>query len=218
MDLSKYPEYNYLESIRIMFENTLNHQEILEALVNVGYTEKIITEGKSIYLNAKEVFDENKKKIDETREGRIAYNEAYALLEKHFKRNRKKTKIIFRNEDAIQQKLMISGRSPRSYPTLIEASEKFYNALSTDANLQARIVSLAITPHTIAEGKTLLAELQKRREYYKKGIGESQNATKQKDKALKEIGYWIRDFKQVLEIALEDKPQLLEVLGYYVSS
>ena len=53
---------------------------------------------------------------------------------------------------------------------------------------------------------------------YKTEIGESQNATKQKDKSLKELEYWVCDFKQVNKIALEDQPQLLEVLGYYVTS
>ncbi|NQX82295.1 MAG: hypothetical protein HRT66_09925 [Flavobacteriaceae bacterium] len=218
MSLSKSTEYNYLESTRIMFENTLNHQGILEALANVGYTEEVITEGKNIYLSTKEVFDLNKKEDDETREGRIAYEKAYTLLEKHFKNNRKKAKIIFREDSAIQQKLMISGSSPKSYPTLVEACEKFYGVLSIDTELQAMVTRLAITTNNIEEGKTLLTDLQKRREYYKKEIGESQNATKQKDKSLKELEYWVRDFKQVNEIALEDQPQLLEVLGYYVPS
>jgi len=49
-------------------------------------------------------------------------------------------------------------------------------------------------------------------------LGESQDATQTKDKALAAISIWMRDFYDVAKIALDDSPQLLEVLGLSVKN
>jgi hypothetical protein len=49
-------------------------------------------------------------------------------------------------------------------------------------------------------------------------IGESQEATRGKDKALAELEEWMSDFYAVARIAMEDQPQLLESLGLLVRS
>ncbi|NEP46299.1 MAG: hypothetical protein F6K35_46720, partial [Okeania sp. SIO2H7] len=48
--------------------------------------------------------------------------------------------------------------------------------------------------------------------------GEAQQATKTRDEALDALDDWLGDFLAIAEVALADKPQLLEALGVLVRS
>ena len=64
----------------------------------------------------------------------------------------------------------------------------------------------------------LIATLEAARSKYLREKGESQDATKLKDKAFGEIDEWMSEFYAVAKIALEENPQLLESLGKFVRS
>ncbi|MEM0941615.1 MAG: hypothetical protein AAF600_19240 [Bacteroidota bacterium] len=44
-------------------------------------------------------------------------------------------------------------------------------------------------------------------------MGEAQQFTVTRDEALDHLDEWMAEFKELAKIALEDQPQLLEVLG-----
>ncbi len=44
-------------------------------------------------------------------------------------------------------------------------------------------------------------------------VGESQDATKQKDAVFAKIDKWMQQFYAIVDIALEDHPQLMEALS-----
>jgi hypothetical protein len=48
--------------------------------------------------------------------------------------------------------------------------------------------------------------------------GEAQHSTKARDMKLDELEAWVSRYKQVAKLALEDKSQLLEQLGWVVPS
>ncbi len=213
-----YSEYKYLEWVRTMLANATSQPEISAALAIVGYDAAVITAGKQVYQTAKQVFDNNKTEDDETRDARKIYKTKIEELTNIFKPHRAKAKVIFRNDQNTQEKLMISGSFPNSYPTLIQRTEKFYNTLNTDKQLQAKVASLKITPKEIKNGLQAISELQSARNIYQTEIGESQEATKAKDQAIIDLENWIKDFKDIAQIALEDQPQLQEALGILVRS
>lgn len=218
MKQNKLTEYEFLEWTRVLLENAVTQNEIVEALTSVGYTSEIMSEGKQKYQNAFNVFENNKVEDDQTREARKIYNEKLIELETYFKPLRTKAKVIFRNDSQVQTQLMIVGSLPNSYPTLIERTEKFFNTLNTDSELLAKLSRLAVNEEQIATGLRLISELKQERAKYQIEIGESQESTKRKDQALKELENWIIDFKEIAGLALEYKPQLLESLGIFVRS
>ena len=80
------------------------------------------------------------------------------------------------------------------------------------------MVRLKITPEDISGTITLINNLEEARATYLREKGESQDATKAKDKAFAEIDDWISEFYAVAKIALEDNLQLLESIGKFVRS
>lgn len=218
MKQNKLTEYEYLEWSRILINNATSQTEVSKALALVGYTPEVIALGQGIYENSFKVFENNKTEDDETREARKQYNTKMTELEDFYKPLRTKSKVVFRKDSETQQKLMINGSFPNSYPTLIERTEKFFTTLISDTELLTKLSRLAVTEENITQGLGLIAELKLLRSKYQIERGESQEATKAKDKALKELEEWIIDFKEVAALALEDKPQLQESLGIFIKS
>lgn len=218
MKQNKLTEYEYLEWARVLLENAIAQTEVAESLSNVGYTSEIIAEGTQKYQNAYHEFQYNRVEDDQTRQTRTFYNEKLHELEIYFKPLRTKAKVIFRNDSQVQIELMIVGSFPNSYPTLIERTEKFFNTLNANPELLAKLSRLAVTQEQILTGLDLIAQLKQVRAQYQIEIGESQESTKSKDQALKELEDWIIDFKEVAGLALEHKPQLQESLGIFIRS
>ena len=77
---------------------------------------------------------------------------------------------------------------------------------------------LKVTVEELNGTLQLITNLEAARAAYLREKGESQDATKQKDKAFGEMDDWMSAFYAVAKIALEDSPQLLESLGKFVRS
>ena len=100
---------------------------------------------------------------------------------------------------------------PAAYVKKIGTIQKFYTEI--DPGILQKLAVLKITDRDITQGRSQLQNVEKARAAYLREIGESQDATKQKDAAFAKMDDWMRDFYAVANIALEDQPQLMEALG-----
>ncbi|MBI9038875.1 MAG: hypothetical protein JEY97_12135, partial [Bacteroidales bacterium] len=74
---------------------------------------------------------------------------------------------------------------------------------------------LKITLEVLSQANSQLSEVEQAQADYIRESGETQQATEAKDDAFETLDEWMYDFKLVARIALADKPQLLEVLGFF---
>jgi hypothetical protein len=132
--------------------------------------------------------------------------------------HRKKSKVIFRNDPIIADKLAISGSLPRTYIKWLEGVKKFYSVSIVDTAIQSKIARLKITPEDLNAANNMISDLEAARSLYMKEKGESQDSTKLKDAAFAKLDDWMSEFYAVAKIGLEDNPQLLESLGKIVKS
>jgi hypothetical protein len=212
----KNSEADTLELYRVALENAETQSEIATVMAELGYDSAKITEGKTLFTETRSAYDLNKTEDDETSAASAAFSDKKAELEKIFKMQRKKAKVIFRNDSLTADKLAISGEMPRTYIKWIEAARKFYSVATSDTDIQTKLARLAITADSLTAANTLITELETARAEYLKEVGESQDATKAKDAAFAKMDDWMSEFYAVARIGLEDKPQLLEALGKVV--
>ncbi len=211
-------EVETLELYRVALENTENQTEIATIMAEFGYDETLLTEGKNLLTKTREAFDFNKKEDDETTESYSNFTSTKENLVKTYALHRKKAKVIFRKEPTILSRLALTGSLPSAYIKWLETVKKFYAVASEDTTIQTKLVRLKITPEEINETIALISNLEEARATYLREKGESQDATKAKDKAFAEIDDWMSEFYAVAKIALEDTPQLLESIGKFVRS
>ena len=211
-------EAETLEQYRVALENTESQTEIATIMAEFGYDETLLTEGKTLLTKTREAFDVNKKEDDETTESYSNFTSLKENLAKTYSLHRKKAKVIFRKEPTILSRLALTGSLPSAYIKWLETVKKFYAVASEDTAIQTKLVRLKITLEEINGTTALITNLEEARATYLREKGESQDATKAKDKAFAEIDDWMSEFYAVAKIALEDNPQLLESIGKFVRS
>ncbi|MBI9037359.1 MAG: hypothetical protein JEY97_04430, partial [Bacteroidales bacterium] len=105
---------------------------------------------------------------------------------------------------------------PTKYINYIEIVRKFYSVLLADETLQQRLLYLKITLEVLSQANSQLSEVEQAQADYIRESGETQQATDAKDDSFEILDEWMYDFKLVARIAFTDKPQLLEILGFFV--
>ena len=211
-------EAEALEQYRVAFENVESQTEIATIMAEFGYDETVLTKGKTLLTKTRAAFDFNKKEDDETSEAYKNFATLKENLATTYILHRKKAKVIFRKESTTLNKLSLSGSLPTAYIKWLETVKKFYTVASADSEIQSKLVRLKITTEELNGTIELISNLELARAEYLREKGESQDATKLKDKAFGEIDDWMSEFYAVAKIALEDNPQLLESLGKFVRS
>jgi hypothetical protein len=211
-------EVAILEKWRVALENAKKQPKIAGFMEEFGYGTEMLDQGQALLIQTRNAFDQNKTEDDETSEAYSIFKRKKKVLFDGYKMHRKKARIIFKNDLLTQEKLGVLGTYPRVYIQRMETAKKFYTIVSSDAAILPRLLRLKITAEDIASCLTLVGEVEAARAKYLREVGESQDATKTKDKAISDMQDWMSEFYAVAGIALEDHPQLLEVLGKIVKS
>lgn len=199
-----------------IFEN-INKNDVLKTeLAEYGYDETEIAKGKALYDDASQKLDLNKTETAEEKLAYDAFAKKFGELKKTYASDRKKVKIIYKDDDRTLSALAVKGVASIRTVALLDDMDTLYKQLQTNETLRNPLKRLKITDQHIAAQLTLLEEVKKKYSDYLKEKGESQQATKDKDEALAKLEKWVREFYAITKIALEDKPQLLESVGKLV--
>ena len=205
-----------LERYRVALENVETQSEIATIMSEFGYDAAMIEEGKNLFTQTRQAYDENVKEDDETSQAYSDFMEKRGQLEDSYSLHRKKAKVIFRKDLETMKRLDLDGAMPRAYVSWLETVKKFYTEMLADTTLQEKIARLKVSVEDLNAANTLISELEAARSKYLIEKGESQDATNTKDDAFAELDDWMSEFYAVARIALEDNIQLLEALGVIV--
>ncbi len=207
-----------LERNGIALENVVKQSEIASLMEEHGYDSTEIAKGKALHEEALKVSRKNKVEGDEASEAYKIYAGIYGRLDEMYSRDRKKAKIVFKDDPVTLKKLELTGTIPQAYVVWQKTVANFYSTLNAEPELIDKLKRLKITAESVAAAITLVEQIKTARAAYLKEKGESEDATKEKDAAFAKMDKWMSDFYAVARIAMEDKPQLLEALGKIVKS
>ncbi len=107
---------------------------------------------------------------------------------------------------------------PTTYLSSMDSVKVFYKEALENQEILTALQVLKVSTEELQTTQGLINDVEKLRNEYLNEKGESQEATKVKDEALKQLDKWMRNFYAVASIALEDNPQLIESLGKVVKS
>jgi hypothetical protein len=211
-------EVQTLENYRVALENLVNQTEIATVMAAFGYGAEKVAAGKQLHDTARAAFDNNAVEDVETNEAYDAFTQKYDELCAIYKMHRKKAKVVFRKSEVTLKNLGVTGIMPEVYVNLMEKMRTFYRLLDGNETLLQDLASLKLTQAEVTAALADIEAVETARAEYLREEGESQDATKSKDKALATLDDWMRDMYAVAKIAMEDNPQLLETLSVLVRS
>ncbi len=215
---TKLTDAETLELYRVALFNVETQPEIGIIMADLGYDTAVIAEGKTLLSEARSAYDLNKTEDDETSAAYTTFKSINEQLEDTYNLHRKKAKVVFRNDALTAETLDVSGAMPRSFVKRLETVRKFYSVAIADTAIQSKLARLKVTSDELIAADKLIVLVESARSVYLKEKGESQDATTTKDKAIAKLDDWMSEFYAVARIGLEDKPQLLEVLGKKVKN
>lgn len=211
-------EAETLEMYRVALENAQAQSVIAALMAELGYDPAELEKGKTLLAEARTAYASNQTEDDETSAAYASFVSKKEALNTAYTLHRKKAKVIFRNDPLMLDKLALSGSTPKAFVKWLESLKKFYTTAAADTALQSKLARLKLTAEELTAGGAMLTDVEQARAVYLKEKGETQVATQTKDAALAKIDDWMSEFFAVARIALEDQPQLLEVLGKTVRS
>jgi hypothetical protein len=218
MNYSRLTKEEILHQARLRINNSLGDDVIKNAVAGMGYTEEKLNEGKNL-LNDSATFYENQLKeygdVDAAQDKlktsrKVVYGNYITMLTI--------ARIAFKKNMQAISTLELTGTRAASLSGWLSQARNFYNALLANDAWKAVMAGYGQTEEKLTEALEDVNGVAEASENVKKEMGDAQNATQMRDMKFDELTEWLSDYDQIAEIALADKPQLLEKIGIVVKS
>lgn len=209
-------EQKLLQNYGVLFENIKKDTLLANELAEYGYDAESIAIGETLYTNLLTAYSSNIKETAEETSSYAVFNKLYTGLVATYKTDRKKAKIIYKDQADVLKNLKVDGALPFRNASIMDLMNTFYTSLQNNETLITPLTRLKVTNDHIAQQLAHLTQTQQAYATYVQEKGESQQATIDKNKAFDAVTKWITEFYAIAKIALEDKPQLLESVAKLV--
>ena len=206
-----------LEAARLLIYNSKD-KVIAPLLDTMGIDNDYLKTGETLYTETMELMNTQKKEYQEQSQ---AYDKFYVEkdeAEASYKRTLKLVRALSRNNDDLQNRLGLQSAKAYAVATWIEGSLDFYNRLLNEAEFLARLKKFKVTEEKLKAEQKAIENLKDLRNNATAEKGQAQEATRVRNAKLDELDDYCMELRAVDELALADKPQLLEKLGIVVKS
>ena len=191
--------------------NASEHQEIQKRLNQYGFSPKRMQEGQALFNQVVMLQDEKKDRYGEKQEIAMQLKGQFKETKKRFSNHVATVKLAFRDEPATLAKFKISRIAAKQSEWQSQASYFYSKATEYAKVLEGYQLPLSELTQNQASIEALIA-LRNRRIRMK---GEAKEATHNRNLRIQALRAWLKEF---YGIALQDSPQLMEVLGVTVKS
>lgn len=211
-------EAQLLQNYGVLFQNVKKDTVLAAELAEYGYDAAALTQGEDLYNALLEKYNANKTETAQETTAYAVFNKSIENAMALYTTDRKKAKIIFKDQPDVLKNLEVQGLAPVRNAALINTMKLFYNALNNNADWLNAVSKLKLNQEQVSNQLANISQTETDYAAYIQEKGESQQATQDKNKAFDDVTLWIREFYAVARIALEDQPQLLESVAKLVRS
>ncbi len=200
----------------LAINNTLASPTILAAVGTYGYTAIRMQTAKTLFQEALELTEKQKKEYGDQYEATAGVQRAWDEAAVAYAASLKIARIAFRGNNAARNALGLEGIRKQSLSGWLSEARRFYNNMLRDAELMAAMETFNYTEAKFEAEAALVEAVAAASELQHRERGVAQETTKLRDEKLDALMQWLADFKAIAEIALADSPQQLEQLGWVV--
>jgi hypothetical protein len=208
----------FFTEAQVAIANAQANAEIQESLAAFGYTSEVIQEGKALYDRARTAQQQKQAEYGDQIAATDALNKAWERAKTTYTPLTQVARVAFKNDAGTIAQLALNGRRKKSLSGWLEQANLFYNNALANPDILNGLAKFGITAEKLQAGKAEVEALEGLNAAQEQEKGEAQQATKTRDEAIDVLDDWLDDFLAIAEVALADKPQLLEALGVRVRS
>lgn len=204
-----------MAAARLAIENALEHALIKKKLATVSYDQKKLRAGKALCEEVHLLHSLQQDRYAEQYEGTDTLRTQFAELQARYRRHLKRARLAFEDQRSVRELLQINGKRKTDTVGQLDQIEAFYSKIEPYREVMSRY---DVTAEELAQTKAMVEALRAGRRQRAARMGEAQHATQQRDKKRRELRTWMAQFRKAARLALNDEPQLLEVLAITVPS
>ncbi len=201
-----------LQDADVALTNAEANPEIKAALETVSYGAEKIAEGKALRQKVADQLNTQLKEFVESTDASVKFKAAVQAVKDVYPGHRKRAKLAFEDDPTALYDLALLGKQSKITSVWVDMVNKFYETLLGNEAYLATIATMGVTQEDLAAGQALIAPLNEAYTVVVREKGESEEATRVKEQAARDLELYMNRFWKAARIALEDKPQLMESL------
>lgn len=207
-----------LNQAQVALDNAQNHPEVGPLLAAYGYDAAKLQAGRAKYDQAHALHQAQKEEYAQQHEATRSLQAKWDTANSEYMRLVKVGRVAFQTQGLILEKLGLLGRRKESLSGWLDQASVFFNEALADQSVIAGYAAYGIAEQRLQDARDLYRDVETANTEQEKEKGEAQQSTKDRDKALDDLGGFIADLRKIARIALEGRPQLLEMLEIFVRS
>lgn len=202
-----------LQNARVLFETLEKNSTIAEKLDDYGYSVEEIAKGKKLYQTAETQYGNNRKETEEERIAYLNFRQKMDRISQLYREHRNKAKLVFKNNEEAKLSLALKGSPAQAIIALLEEMTAFYLSLSQKEPLRNALKRVKISQEIITQQQSDISDVKGLYATYSQEKNESEQATKDKNKAFTDLDKWMRELYQYAKYALAEESQFLQIFG-----
>lgn len=200
---------------RVAITNAMEDEEIKEKILEYGYDDARLQEGKELYIQLDQKYQDQQHKRGEQIETSSRLRRKLNQERNRYMVYRKLAKKVLINEEDVGMReiLGINGEARTSMDGVLKEGRQFYEGILNNEQIMAKLARYALTQEKLQELLSGLDELKQLDEEQESKKGEAQKATKDRNQIFKKLNLWMGGFVIACKDALKDDDQTLEKMG-----
>ena len=199
---------------KLAVTNAKKHPEIAARLILFKYDNERMNEGDQFCTDARKLYVRQVAKNGDQHGATAKIKECRSKASSAHSQTYKVSKIVFKDDSGAQTSLGLRGRRLQSLSGWLPQTLYFYVNLLGDEDFINRMAYFGYDRDKLEAEYVLVKAVEEAVLEQKTAKGKAQNATKERDAKVAEMDRWMSDFRAIAKMALADKSQLLESLGF----
>ncbi|WKS94963.1 hypothetical protein [Riemerella columbina] len=202
-----------LQNAAVLFKTIETNNAISTKLDDYGYNTEELTKGKALYEKAQALYGTNKKETEEKKVAYLHFKQKMDELTKIYAEHRNKARLVFKNNPEAKISLGLNIKTATAILVLLEQITAFYTHLDEVESLRTPLARVKITQEDITNQLAKVVEVKNAYTTYAQEKNESEQSTKDKNKAFADLDHWMRELHAYAKYALSDQEQFLQIFG-----
>ena len=211
----KAPIDTKLQRYRSSLSNALSYAPLRKTLTRYSYDRPTLLKGEALLQKALKLQLTKDDTLGAQKDATDAIQQRWRSLKAVFTEHRQLARIAFKSQRGVLTQLKLNDPLKTSFSGWVTQATAFYTKVGNHLEGMNRY---GVDAQGIATVQTQLEELLALYDQQLQRKAEAQHTTEQRNKVIKELDHWMREFYQIAKIALKDEPQQLEMLGIVVAT
>ena len=204
---------NEIRKALTLIENGAANPTIQKKMSDFGFAAKNFKEGKTLAEQLTFLQRQVKTCYGHQYDATKALKTDFAALKSTYEDHLALARVACKNQPGLQTSLGLKGPRAQRRAEWTEQVASFYDKLSQQPQLLQRF---GITPAEIEQAQAMVTAFQAIQRTQTQKKGEAQRNTRQRNEVRRQLRRWVRGFKTIAQLALQEDEELLEVLGMVV--